>query len=61
MVKYTSKKKDVIDATTYLVAETFRIDFELDVEITEYYENKRATWRTTVELSRPLVQRLLIP
>jgi len=45
--EYTSEEKDSVGATAHVVGETARIKVEWDIEITEYIENKKATWRST--------------
>lgn len=45
--KYTSEDKDSVGATAHVIGETAGIKVEFDVEITEYIENEKATWRST--------------
>ena len=45
--EYTSEEKDAVGATAHVIGETAGIKAEFDVEITEYIENKKATWRST--------------
>jgi len=45
--EYTSEEKDCVGATAHVIGETAGVKVEFDVEITEYIENEKATWRST--------------
>ena len=46
-VKSTSEKKRGVGETAHVVGEGDDQKFEYDIEVTEYVENERCSWRTT--------------
>ena len=45
--EYTSEKRAEVGATAHVISEAAGVKAEWDVEITEYVENEKATWRST--------------
>ena len=45
--EYTSEEKNNVGATAHVTVETAGVNVEWDVEITEYIEDEKATWRST--------------
>ncbi len=45
--EYTSEHREGVGATAHVKAEAGGVKVEFDIEITEYIENEKASWRTT--------------
>lgn len=45
--EYTSEHREGAGATAHVKAEAGGVKVEFDIEITEYIENEKASWRTT--------------